>query len=155
MKHATKTRAERRAGSTLLPGHVVKYDHLDILISLNVMPLGVVTGLHLGINYNDLTITLVLEEQSLLMIWIDLKVWTLVAGAVLCIPVVEGEICRAWQQFLLPLEVRLEVLDLQPVTIVDVAGNLLPLCISVTDEDDSAELPVPHEFFSGRQMPQE
>jgi hypothetical protein len=85
------------AASTLLPSHVIKDHDLDILRGLDVMSLGVITRLNLGVDNDDFTITLVLKQQSLLMIWIDLKVWTLVARAVLRIPIVEGEVCRPWQ----------------------------------------------------------
>merc|ERR1719321_775473 len=146
---------ETVTSSALLPRHMIKYNHLDVLVSLDVTSLRVVPRFTLGIHVDYLPIPLVLEQQPLLVIRNDLEVWAIIVRRMMSVPIEEGQIRGSWQQTLLALEESFKVIFLQAMPIIYVPRDLLTLNVLVADEDDSAQLTIPHQLFTCSQIPEE
>lgn len=59
---------------TLTSGHVIVNDYLNVLLRLDDMPRRVVATLCIRVDIDDLTITLVLEEETGLIVGLHLEV---------------------------------------------------------------------------------
>lgn len=136
--------------SVLSSSNVVIYDHLSIFFGSYFYPLCIISWItlkssnwmdnfHLGININDLPISLVLEHQALHIGCNDLKVGGGIIGWCLGFPIVEAQVSGFGQQALFSSKIYLEILCFQTMGIIDIPTDFLSFLVLVPDEDDTLE----------------
>ena len=132
----------------LLPGLVVVEHDLGVVWRKDLLPRHVLVQLYVRVHVYHLPIPLVAEEQPRLPApRVHLEVGTVVGGADSGLPVVVAEVGGLGQQLHLALEDGLEVLGLEAVGVVDVAGNLLLLARHLHPQEDDREPPPVEDFL--------
>ena len=113
--------------------------------------------LQVRVNVNDFPVSLISEQQSALSTaGINLEVRRIVTGTYPCLPVVVTEICRFRHQLNFSLKDRLEVLNLQPMRIIDISRNLYFFSRVLNSQVNYGQEPTIQDFlFSFSQCLQE
>ena len=137
-------------------GDVIEEDDLSVFFSLNLDSLGAVARLRLGrVHINDLSISLVAEEETGVGVRVHSEVRRVTHRTVVRLPVVVGEVGRLGYQHFLSLEVEAEVLSLQTVSEVNITANLILAILFVTDENYSCHAAITNQFLPLCQCRQE
>lgn len=101
---------------------MVEEDNLSVVFTLDFDSLRSVSWwVHIGIDIDDLSVSLVSEKEALIIVGVHSKIGRVIKRGVLCIPVEETEVCGFWQQLLLSFEDVTEVLGLKPMSQVNVS----------------------------------
>ena len=119
---------------------MVVNNHVHVLRSVYNKSLRLVVQLGVWVDVYYFPVTPAFEQKSGLVICHQLEIFRNLRRYKLRVPIVEGQVRRAWQQFFLAAEILTKIICLETMPVIYVPAYFLSSVIFVSDKNYASQL---------------